>query len=268
MKTGRGMNRTFETIRAITLDVRTYGENHLWVTLFSEKKGVVRCTAYGAATSANELARALIPMTYGIYFIRKSAAYSERDQSQQVYEIKQAQILKGHQDVAADPARSLYALTMCDWVRATEGAEGVASVGELFRELEAALRLLSTQSAAGVLCHFGFRMVRVLGIDLQGTACLRCSESGELVYSFREAGYLCTGCAAREPFGTTLSVRHTSVMRKMVHTPLWRINAIHLRDTTANILLRALFTILVEQAGISSKPLRVLTQMREIFDES
>lgn len=269
VKTGRGMSLTFETIRAIVLDAKRYGEKHLLVTLFSEKIGIMRCIAYGAATSANELAHALLPLTLGIYYVRPSTFLNAQARGQHaLFEVKQAQILKGHQDVTADPACSLYALIMCDWMRATEGMEGADRNGELFRELEAALRLLPSQSAAGVLCHFGFRAARALGIDLEGDACLRCGEKGEVVYSFRDTGYLCTACAVGEQTGTYLSARQTSLMRKMVHVPLMRVNTIDLRETTVNTLLRVLFAILEEQAGISSKPLRVLTQMRKMFDES
>lgn len=186
-----------ETVEAVVLTSRPYGESHRIVTLLTRRFGVVGAMAHGAQRQHSPLAGATA-LTNGLFQIRR------RDQG--LADLVQAEILFQYPRTRADIKRSMCAQAALELALALGRQLAPAEGSPLYEEVMAALeRLEQGTSVHMTLAHLFVRLSPLAGLSIAASRCAVCERPLEGLAALRFApssgGLVCPACAAKPATG-------------------------------------------------------------------
>jgi DNA repair protein RecO (recombination protein O) len=256
-----------ETVEAVVLATRPYGESHRIVTLLTRRSGVIGAMAHGAEKQQSPLAgtRAL---THGLFLIRR--------RGQGLADLVQAEILSQYPRTRADIKCSAYAQAVLELALVLGRQLEPARESPLGDEIMAALERLEQGAPVRLtLAHLFARLPGLAGLSIAASRCAACARPLDGLTGLRFApsagGLVCPACGAGSAGAASSpwSAAAARAFAAMMDMPLARgleLGTEVVADGGEELILRTLVAYWAEFGGVVLKSWPVIMALDSLGD--
>ena len=254
-----------ESLQALVLQTKPYGESHRLVILLTRERGIVRAIANRAELQHNHLYAATQELGRSLLQVRLAG--------DALATVTQGTLLDNYTELRIDMEKFVYSSSVMELLLNMDRSGGRVSSVDLFDDVIAGLeRMRQSVSPRFVLAYLQLSLLPSFGVTLSIASCAHCGAKLERStgFSFKSGGFVCADCALRivELRPISLAQGVWRVMKQMTEQRLGNSGRVNLRFATEEQICALLTGCLKDYAGVSLRSLRVAKQLDNLYGRS
>ena len=181
-----------ESLQALVLQTKPYGESHRLVILLTRERGIIRAIANRAVLQHNHLYAATQELGRSLLQVRLAG--------DALATVTQGTLLDNYTELRVDMEKYVYSSAVMELLLNMDRSGGRVSSVDLFDDVIAGLeRMRQSVSPRFVLAYLQLSLLPSFGVTLSIASCAHCGAKLERStgFSFQSGGFVCADCALR-----------------------------------------------------------------------